>query len=55
MKTPIITNYGKLLAEIQFFEAQENDYMVEKLTKRLEAARERDRLEAEKLAKKESE
>jgi len=47
MKAPNITNYGKLLSEIQFFEIQGNDYMVEKLTKLLEAARERDKLESE--------
>lgn len=53
MKTPNVTEYGKLLAEIQFFQSQENEYMVEKLTARLEKAREQDRLAAEEKAKKE--
>lgn len=49
------TNYGKLLAEIQFFASQDNDYMVDKLSKLLEAAKKKDKeiaeLEAQKIKK----
>jgi hypothetical protein len=42
MKNPI-TNYGKLLAEIQYFEGVGNDFQVERLSKLLDAARVKDR------------
>ena len=42
MKKPI-TNYGKLLAEIQYFESIGNELMVDKLSELLDKAREKDR------------
>lgn len=42
VKKPI-TNYGKLLAEIQYFESIGNELMVDKLTELLDKAREKDR------------
>ena len=42
MKKPI-TNYGKLLAEIQYYESIGNDHQVEILSSRLEKARKKDK------------
>lgn len=42
VKKPI-TNYGTLLAEIQYYESIGNDIMAERLSKLLEKAREKDR------------
>jgi len=42
MKKPI-TNYGKLLAEIQYYESIGNEIMVDRLSELLDKAREKDR------------
>ena len=48
-----ITNYGKILAEIIYFERNGNDKQVERLTALLEQAREKDKAKAKAEAKKE--
>lgn len=37
-----VTNYGKLLAEIQYYEGIGNEFMAEKLSSYLEKARKKD-------------
>lgn len=48
MKNQKITNYGILLAEIQYYESTGNDYQVERLSAQLEKARKKDKQLADK-------